>query len=110
MAVQGVSGVVDVPESTYGFTGRDGPSVAEVRVTAVTAHGWRISDERLPKGDPFRVLAFVEHHGDVFEVMQLGAGFEWHEFESMDAAVAFVVETGSQIAQQRFRDELSWAQ
>ena len=106
--MQGVGGVLDVPEATFGFTGRDAPSLVDMQLTAVTSHGWRVSDARLPFGDPFRLLAFIERRGDVFEVMQLGAGFEWHEFGSMDSALAFVLVTGPRAAQERLHGELGW--
>ncbi len=102
------SEVADAPEATYGFSDRDSPHAGQLGLTPVTAHGWRVVDDRLPARDPFRLLAFIERRGDLFEVMQLGAGFEWHEFESLDAAVAFVCETGSRLAQERMRGDLAW--
>ena len=87
---------------------RSAPTLQDVEITAVTGHGWRVSDDRLPQGDPLRLLAYVEQRGDRFEVMQLGSGFEWHEFDSMDAAVEFVLRTGPQVAQERLTGELGW--
>ena len=106
--VLGVSAAVASPEATYGFTRRDGPSVEDVQLTVVTAHGWRVSDGRLPLGDPLRLLAFVEERRGVFEVMQLGADFHWHEFESLEEALAFVIETCPRVAQERLSGELAW--
>ena len=77
------------------------PSLGDVETAAVSPHGWRLSDGRRPLGDPFRLLAFIERRGDAFEVMQLGAGFEWHEFESFEAAIASVIETGPRLTRER---------
>lgn len=87
---------------------RPAPTLQDLAITAVTGHGWRVSDGRLPQGDPLRLLAFVEQRDDRFEVMQLGSGFQWHEFDSMGAAVAFVLRTGPQVAQERLTGELGW--
>ena len=88
--------------------GADHPVVEDLELTPVTAHGWRVTDGRLPLRDPHRLLAFVERRGDVFEVMQLGAGFEWHEFESLEAAIMFVCATGPRYARARSQGELAW--
>lgn len=65
-------------------------------------------DGRLPEGDPLRLLAFVEIRGDIVQVMQLGAGFRWHDFDSLEEALAFLVDTGPQAAQERLHGELAW--
>lgn len=93
-------------EAGLGFREPGAPSLDDVTLAQVTAHGWRMSDGRLPQGHPMRVLAFIESCSDAFEVLQLGAGFEWHVFESLDLAVAFVIETGPRLAQQRVSGDL----
>jgi hypothetical protein len=80
---------------------RDSLEFHELRLTAVTAHGWRITDRRLPIFDPCRVVAFIERRGDSFEVMHLGGGIEWHEFASLHEAVQFVIVSAPRIAQER---------
>jgi hypothetical protein len=92
-----------------GACARDALEVDDLRLTAVTEHGWRITDRRLPIFDPCRVVAFVERCGDNFEVMQLGAGIEWTELPSLDDAVAFVVASAPRIARERLLDGDAWA-
>ena len=85
----------------------DAPSLRDLRIDPVTTHGWRISDRRVPTGDPFGFLAFVEQRGGIFEVTHLGVGLEWHEFDSLDAAAAFVAETGARAARAHVTDRMT---
>lgn len=102
---QGPIGVIDAPEATYGFTDLDAPAPSDVQLARVTPHGWRVSDTRLPPRDPLRLLAFIELRDDVFEVMQLGRGFEWHVFPSLEEALEFVLRTAGRYAQARLQVE-----
>lgn len=100
--------VSSAPEATFGFTACDCPTLGDIDLTEVTSHGWRVSDVRLPQGDPMRLLAFVERRDDAYEVLQVGDGLERHGFESMSLALAFVIETGPRLARIRLNGELSW--
>lgn len=99
--------VLGAPEATYGFTDLDAPRPSDVQLTPVTPHGWRVSDTRLPLRDPLRLLAYIERRDEVYEVMQLGRGFEWHEFSSLDDAFDFVLRTSARFAQARLQIEWS---
>lgn len=90
-----------VPEATFGFTHADGPGPEEIGLDQVTTHGWRVTDDRLPLRDPFRVLGFIEYQAERFEVRQIGFGFEWHSFGTLEDALAHIVSTASELAQQR---------
>lgn len=84
-----------------GLTAPAGPSIEDVGLERVTGHGWRVTDARLSMHDPFRVLGFIEYRAERFEVMQIGAGFEWHLFGTLQDAVAHIVRTAEGLAQQR---------
>lgn len=77
------------------------PELGDVRVTRVSEHGWRVSDVRRPAHDPLRLLAYVERRDDRFEVMQLGRGFELHDFDTLADAVAWVLRTAARCAAAR---------
>ena len=96
-----VAATVSAPEATFGLTDRDGPGPEDLGLDQVTAHGWRVTDDRLPPRDPFRVLGFIEYRADLFEVMQIGGGFEWHTFATLQDALAHIVSTATELAQQR---------
>jgi hypothetical protein len=74
----------------------------DLRVTALSEHGWRITDGRLSMLDQFRVLAFIERREDAFEVMQFGAGIEWCDCASLDDAVRYVFASASRIGRERW--------
>ena len=76
------------------------PTSHDLHIDPVTTHGWRVSDRRVPPGAPFGFLAFIEQRGEVFEVIQLGVGLEWHEFDSLSKAMRFIAEIGSRAARQ----------
>jgi hypothetical protein len=96
------------PEATFLFVGSDSPVPDDVDLAPVTSHGWRVTDRRLPVHDPLRLLGYIERRGDVFEVMQLGAGFEWNEFPSLVAAVEYLCRTGAGVARARLSGDLAW--
>lgn len=64
--------------------------VDDVVLEAVAEHGWRACDRRMPPGHPHRVLGFIEHRGDQYEVMQLGEGFNWVTFPSLREAAGYL--------------------
>lgn len=99
---------VGVPEATLGFMDENAPGPEDVGLDQVTSHGWRVFDARLPRGDPFRVLAFVERQGHSYDVMQLGNGFECHAFTTFGDALAHVIATSTVMAQQRLRGATDW--
>jgi hypothetical protein len=96
------------PEATSLFVGSDSPVPDGLELTPVTSHGWRVTDGRLPVHDPLRLLGYIERRGDVFDVMQLGAGFEWNEFPSLVAAVEYLCRTGVGVARARPSGDLAW--
>ncbi len=70
----------------------DPPAMEDLDFDPVTAHGWRIADGRA-EAHP-RVLGYIEWRDGVFEVMRFDAGFEVHEFETLDDAAEFVRRAG----------------
>lgn len=99
---------VKVPEATLGFADEDGPGPDDIALDQVTSHGWRVVDTRLPQGDPFRVLAFVECQHNSYDVMQIGNGFEWHAFATFDGALDHITATSTVMAQQRLNGAIGW--
>lgn len=61
-------------------------------VHALSGSEWRISNSRLSPEDAFSLLGFIERKGDVFEAMQLGRGFEWFSFSTLDEAIDHFLE------------------
>lgn len=95
-------------EAGSGCSASGPPGTGDLRLTAVSPLAWRVVDGRLAADDPLRLLAFIELRGDEFEVMQLGRRFEWHRFDTLSAAVAFVCATGPQVARERLTGDLGW--
>lgn len=97
------------PETTFGFAEQNGPGADAVRVDQVASNGWRVIDRRLPRGDPFRVLAYIEYCEAWYEVTQLGSVPEWHAFATLDGSVAHVLATSTLLAQERLRSSGDWS-
>lgn len=97
-----VRAVMAQPESTFGFSAADSPTMADIEVVLESPDRWRIADVRLPHRDPFRLLAFVQRHGDVLAPVQCGALLYWSEFKSLAAAIDFVIASSPRTARERF--------
>ena len=74
----------------------------------VALQGWRACDDRLPPEHPRRLLGFVEQRDGIFEVMQLGTGFVWSTFESLEEAMRHVVRSAPALIEERLAGELNW--
>ncbi len=96
------------PPTTSVFVDADGPRRKDVELTRVAGHGWRLSDGRLPAGDPFRMLGTVERTGDDSVVLQLGARFERHRAASVEEAIELVLRTATAMARARLAGDLAW--
>ncbi len=64
----------------------------DLLVHPLSATEWRISNSRLSPEDAFSLLGFIEKKGDYFEAMQLGRGFEWFSFSSLQDAINHFLE------------------
>lgn len=70
--------------------------------------GWRISDRLIDTADPAHLLGFIERRDGRFEVMQIGIGFAWTCFETMDLALDHLLTEGRIAAETRASGSLSW--
>jgi hypothetical protein len=60
----------------------------ELEIRAISDSEWRVSDRRVSPQDAFSLLGFIEMKHGVYEVMQLGRGFEFFSFPTFDDAIA----------------------
>jgi hypothetical protein len=60
----------------------------DLEIRALSGSEWRVSDRRVSPQDAFSLLGFIEKKHDVYEVMQLGRGFEFFSFPTFDDAIA----------------------
>lgn len=74
--------------AAFGHGDHDGLRASDVVVRDVASSGWRVHDDRMPERDAHSVLGFIEKRDGRFEVMQLGSGFRWSTFDTMDEAVS----------------------
>jgi hypothetical protein len=91
------------PPGTEGY-----PAADVVELQQVTWHGWRARDTRVPEHDPRSLLGFIEERDGAFEVMQLGLGFHWLTFSSLEEASAYLLRTAQDATAERMAGELSW--
>ena len=94
-------GATDPLDEAVAFSRCSGLALEHLHLTALTSHGWRVSDGRLPLDDPMRVLAFIEIRDGRIEVMQLGCGFRWDVFPTMREALEHVVRTTPAVTMER---------
>ncbi|MES2092932.1 MAG: hypothetical protein V4531_03850 [Actinomycetota bacterium] len=59
-------------------------------LTQVAAHGWLVREEP-GSGAAGRLLACVEERGPDFEVMEVGGGFRWTTFPTLEKAVEHLI-------------------
>ena len=69
---------------------RQGPSRLErdIGINALSPTEWRISDTKMPDGDPAALVGFIQRVGDAFEVTDFGRPRERSYFSSFDRAAA----------------------
>ena len=65
---------------------------AELLVHPLSPTEWRISNSRLSPENAFSLLGFIEKKNDSFEAMQLGRGFEWFSFSTLEDAIDHFLE------------------
>ncbi|MCU1477956.1 MAG: hypothetical protein JWQ64_2649 [Subtercola sp.] len=51
----------------------DKPQAADIRISIISDHEWRICDRRIPETNAESVLGYIEKTGEFFEVMRLTA-------------------------------------
>jgi len=70
---------------------RNPASLADVALTALSSHEWRVSNRRVDPSDPAGLIGFIEQTGGEYEVLRLGAPLERSHYPSLaDARAAFV--------------------
>ncbi|GAB3039402.1 hypothetical protein GCM10027052_19440 [Parafrigoribacterium mesophilum] len=68
------------------------PEACNIDVQSLSPSAWRICDTRFSQHDDARALiGFVEEKDGVFEVMQMGRGFEWFTYATLEDAIAHFV-------------------
>ncbi|MGO4104668.1 hypothetical protein AB4Y63_11995 [Leifsonia sp. YAF41] len=60
----------------------------DILVQSISDSQWRVCDRRFPEHDAHHLLGFIERVVDRFEVMQVGTGFEWFQFDTLNSAIA----------------------
>jgi hypothetical protein len=66
----------------------DAPEAEDVEVQSLSSSAWRIRDTRFPEHDARALIGFIEHKGEMFEVMQMGRGFQWFTYSTLQEAIA----------------------
>jgi hypothetical protein len=69
----------------------DTPEATDVDVQSLSPSAWRIRDSRFPEQDARALIGFIEKKGEIFEVMQMGRGFQWFSYRTMQEAIAHFV-------------------
>jgi hypothetical protein len=69
----------------------DAPQATDIDVQSLSPSAWRIRDVRFPEQDARALIGFIEAKGEVFEVMQMGRGFQWFTYRTMQEAIAHFV-------------------
>ena len=70
---------------------RESPRAEDIVTQALSPSAWRVQDGRLPEHDASALIGFIEKKDDLYEVMQLGNGFQWFTYPSLAEAVAHFV-------------------
>ncbi|MEO6505010.1 MAG: hypothetical protein ABIW36_02480 [Terrimesophilobacter sp.] len=69
----------------------DTPKATEIDVRSLSTSAWRVRDTRFPEHDARALIGFIEEKGEVFEVMQMGRGFQWFTYRTLQEAIAHFV-------------------
>lgn len=64
-----------------------GPQAADIRISILSDHEWRICDRRVPDTNAESVLGYVEKTGDFYEVMKLSSPRNLLYFTDLEHAV-----------------------
>lgn len=84
----------------------EAPEAADIDVQALSSEAWRVRDLRFAEHDARALIGFIEKKEDVFEVMQLGGGFQWFTYPSLSDAIAHFVRVSPPASSQSH--VLSW--
>jgi hypothetical protein len=71
--------------------GISAPVATDIEIQSLSPSAWRVRDTRFPESDARALIGFIEEKGEVFEVMQMGGGFQWFTYQSLQDAVAHFV-------------------
>ncbi|PPF76827.1 hypothetical protein C5B96_16230 [Subtercola sp. Z020] len=63
------------------------PLAADIRISILSDHEWRICDRRVPDTNAESVLGYVEKTGDFYEVMKLSSPRQLLYFTDLEHAV-----------------------
>ncbi|MGO4689770.1 hypothetical protein [Glaciibacter sp. 2TAF33] len=75
------------------IAGRVQPSEPNhIRIDALSASEWRVSDDRVPSNDASSLVGFIEEHDGVYEVLRFGDPVEFTFAPSLDAAIAHLTD------------------
>lgn len=74
-----------VPDVTHA------PEATDIDVRSLSSSAWRIRDTRFPEHDARALIGFIEAKGEMFEVMQMGRGFQWFTYPTLQDAIAHFV-------------------
>ena len=65
-----------------------GRPARDIGINALSPTEWRISDTKMPDGDPAALVGFIQRVDDAFEVTNFGRPRERSYFSSFDRATA----------------------
>ena len=63
------------------------PQAADIRISILSDHEWRICDRRIPDTNAESVLGYIEKTGDFYEVMKLSSPRNLLYFTDLEHAV-----------------------
>ena len=63
------------------------PQAADIRISILSDHEWRICDRRVPDTNAESVLGYIEKTGDFYEVMKLASPRNLLYFTDLEHAV-----------------------
>ncbi|MEF2977207.1 hypothetical protein [Subtercola sp. YIM 133946] len=84
-----------------------GHSIPGLQVERIADHAWRVAECDSSDGIT-TLLGFVEKRADLYEVMQLGATFNWTSFPTLDGALEHMKSIASETMTGRTGSDLQW--
>jgi hypothetical protein len=70
-----------------------GIAEVDLEVLSLSEAQWRVCDLRISEDDATRVIGFIERKQDLYEAMDVGHGFRWSTFPTLQAAIGHFAKT-----------------
>lgn len=78
-----------------------------ILVQQTSKSSWIVRDRRVLDGGR-SLLGCIEKHGDGYEVMRVGDGFQWHTLDTLDGAIQNLTELALASSTTAAVDQFSW--